>query len=143
MMAVDKSRQVNAAEDLSNIDVTANDELFLRDKPILAGIDTRLLYCYLLSAEYSRNEETWAIHLMGTKTKALKPQRTICDDARGLVSGHWMVFPQVIFEYDHFHISRALMDLRRHFRNRLEAAVTALNRLELKSKKNPWQHEID
>ena len=135
--AVERARAENAAEDLSNIEVTANDELFHRNKPILAGIDTRSLYCYLLSAEDRRDEETWAIHLMDTETKGLKPQRTICDDARGLVSGHWMVFPQVFCEYDHFHISRALMDLRRYFRNRLKTAITALNRLESKAKKSP------
>lgn len=38
--AVKKAREVNAAEDLSNIEVTANNELFHHNKPILSGIDT-------------------------------------------------------------------------------------------------------
>ena len=140
--AVEKARAVNAAEDLLNIEVTANDELFHRNQPILSGIDTRSLYCYLLSAEDRRDEETWAINLMNTKIKGLNPQRTICDDASGLVSGHWMVFPQVLCEYDNFHISRALMDLRRYFRNRLKSAITVRNGLEVKIQKSPASQDL-
>lgn len=90
--AVEHAREINAAEDLSNVEVTANDELFHKSKPILSGIDTRSLYCYLLSAEDRRDEETWAINLMELEEKGLSPQRTIGDDASGLVAGHKMVF---------------------------------------------------
>lgn len=48
MSAVEKVQQLHVTEDLSNIQVTANDELFHRNKPILTGIDTQSLYCYLL-----------------------------------------------------------------------------------------------
>ncbi len=126
--AVTGARSINGRENLSNIEVTANDELFHHNKPILSGIDTRSLYCYILSEEDRRDEETWAIHLMDAQAKGLKPRRTICDDARGLVSGHWMAYPFVFCEYDNFHISRALMDLRRCFRNRLKSAITSRNR---------------
>ena len=70
--AVGKAREMNAAEDLSNIKMTANDELFHHNKPILSGIDIRSLYCYLLTDETQRDEETWAIHLMDAEDKGLK-----------------------------------------------------------------------
>jgi hypothetical protein len=40
-----KVQQIHTTEDLSGIHVTANDELYHRNKPILSGIDTRSLYC--------------------------------------------------------------------------------------------------
>lgn len=47
----------HVTKDLSGIHVTANDELFHRDKPILTGIDTRSLYSYLLIGEDHRDED--------------------------------------------------------------------------------------
>ena len=122
--AVRKVHHIHTTEDLSRIDVTANDELFHRNKPILSGIDTRSLYCYLLSAEDRRDEDTWAIHFLDCQKKGLKPERTLGDDASGLVSGHKNVFPCVPYHYDNFHLSRGLMDLRRYVRNRLKTAIT-------------------
>ena len=133
--AVKRAREVNEAEDLSSIEVTANDELFHHNKPILSGIDTRSLYCYLLSAEDRRDEETWAINLLYAEANGLSPLRTIGDDAGGLVSGHEIVFPQTPYDYDNFHLSQGLMDLRRYYRNRLKSAITDRNTLEIKAKK--------
>lgn len=146
--SVKKVQQIHATEDLSGIDVTANDELFHRNKPILSGIDTRSLYCYLLKAEDRRDEDTWAIHLMDCQNKGLKPERTIGDDAKGLVSAHKIVFPEVPCHYDNFHLSRGLMELRRYFRNRLKTAISERNYLEKQSQKwssdeNKYQQWID
>lgn len=127
---VEQARKNNAAEDLSNIDVTANDELYHLNKPILSGIDVSSLYCYLLSEEDKRDEVTWAIHLMDAEEKGLNPQRTIGDDAKGLVSGHKIVFPETPYDYDNFHLSKSLMELRRLFRNRLKTSITVLNTLQ-------------
>jgi len=118
---------------LSTIEITANDELFHHNKPILSGVDTRSMYCYLLAAEDHRDEETWAIHLWDAQAKGLNPQRTIGDDGKGLVSGHKHVFPTTSYDYDNFHLSRSLMDLRRYYRNRLKSAITALTGHQRKS----------
>jgi hypothetical protein len=88
------------------------------------------------SLEDRRDEETWAIHLLDTKAKSLNPQRTNGDDASGLVSGHKIVFPRTPYDYDNFHLSRSLMNLRRYFRNRLKSTVTASNTLEKRLKKS-------
>ncbi len=125
--AVDKAKVINSAEDLSSISVTANDELFHFSRPILTGIDTRSLYCYMLNSEDRRDEDTWAIRLMYAEDKGLNPQRAIGDDAKGLVAGHKKVFLKTSYDYDNFHITRGLMDLRKFFRNRLKAAINELN----------------
>ena len=133
--AVQKAKAIQATECLSGIEVTANDELFHRNKPILSGIDSRSLYCYLLSSEDRRDEDTWAIHLLDAQDKGLRANRTIGDDASGLVSGHALVFPNTPYDYDNFHLSRALKDLRRFYRNRLKTAITVRNDYDTKAEK--------
>lgn len=123
--AVVKAKDKNRIEDLSKISVTANDELFHHGKPILTGIDTRSLYCYLLSFESHRDKVTWAINLLDAQDKGLNPERTIGDDGKGLVSGHKIVFQDCSYCYDNFHLSQEMMDLRRFFRNRLKTAIKA------------------
>ena len=146
---IDAMRQaqcINDEEDLSNIAVSANDEVFHLGKPILTGIDTRSLYCYLLATEDHRDADTWAIHLLDAQDKGLQPQRMISDDASGLVSGHQMAFPSVPIGYDNFHLSQACMDRRRFFRNRLKSAITARNRLNTsinEANQSPCQVRID
>lgn len=137
--AVEKAQQINSTENLSDIHVTANDELFHQNKPILSGVDTRSLYCYLLTAEDHRDENTWAIHLLDCQNKGLEPQRTIGDDAKGLVSAHRMVFQDAPYHYDNFHLSRSLMNLRLFYRNRFKTAITERKELERPSHKLPTQ----
>ena len=55
---------INRNQDLSNIRVGLHDEIFQGNQPVLAGVDSRSTYCYLLAAEEHRDAETWAIHLM-------------------------------------------------------------------------------
>jgi hypothetical protein len=43
------------------------------------------------------------------------------------------MFPSVPYHYDNFHLSRALMDLRRFYRNRLKTAITELRLLKKQS----------
>ena len=137
--AVQKAQQINSTEDLSGIHVTANDELFYHNKPILTGVDTRSLYCYILSAENHRDEDTWAIHFLDCQEKGLEPQRTIGDDAKGLVSAHSLVFLDAPYHYDNFHLSLALMKLRLFYRNRLKTAITERKYLERQS--NKWSKD--
>ena len=135
--ATEKALIINNAEDLSPVEVTANDELYHRGKPILSGIDTRSLYCYLLSQENHRDEDTWAILLMDAQDKGLNPRVTISDDANGLKAGHQLVFPDAPCYYDNFHLTQSLIDLRRFFRNRLKTAITVRDTLENKILKKP------
>ena len=139
--AVEMSMQLNASEDLSKIKISSNDELFHHNRPVLSGIDIRSLYCYLLSYELQRDEETWAINLLDAKDKGMNPERMISDDAGGLISGHQLVFPKTPCDYDNFHLLKGLMDLRRYFRNRLKSSMTALSKCEIQLRKNPDNKE--
>ncbi|MCX7125544.1 MAG: hypothetical protein NTU49_07335, partial [Gammaproteobacteria bacterium] len=47
--ATQKAKSINAAQDLGRVTLGAHDEIFHRNKPILAGVDIPSLYCYLLS----------------------------------------------------------------------------------------------
>ena len=49
-----------------------NDEIFHCNEPVLAGVDARSTYCYLLAAEQHRDGDAWATHLASAcATKAL------------------------------------------------------------------------
>ncbi|MFT5083058.1 MAG: hypothetical protein ACI9Y1_001095 [Lentisphaeria bacterium] len=72
---------------------------------------------------------------MDCQDKGLNPERTIGDDASGLVPGHKNVFPEVPYHYDKFNLSLGLMDLRLYFRNRLKKALTERKDLGRQSRK--------
>jgi len=67
-----KAKTINEKQDLKNIKLTAQDETFHYNKPILTGIDIRSLYCYLLSPERDRDFDTWEIHLLDLKKTKIK-----------------------------------------------------------------------
>jgi len=89
-------------------------------------------YCYLLSADDQRDTDTWAIHFMDLQQQGFTPERAIGDDGNGLRSAHKMIFPDIPFDYDNFHLSKILMETRRYFRNCHSSSLTFLNNLELK-----------
>lgn len=55
---------INDNIDLSGIRVGLHDEIFLGSRPVLAGVDARSTFCYLLRDEAQRDGDTWAIHLL-------------------------------------------------------------------------------
>jgi len=116
--------EINATQHLSSIKLAAPDEIFHFNKPILAGVDIHSLYCYLLSEEDHRDEETWAIRLLELKDRGFKPDRIIGDDGKGMRSAHKLIMPDIPFDYDNFHLSKLLMDTRRYFRKRYKSSIT-------------------
>ena len=114
----------NQAQDLSKVRLGAHDEMYAYGRPILAGIDIPSFYCYLLSQEKSRDTVTWAINLLDLQKQGFNPERVIADDADGLRNAHAMVMGDIPCDYDHFHISKDMMDLRRFLKNRLRTAET-------------------
>lgn len=92
----------NQAQDLSKVRLGAHDEMYAYGRPILAGIDSPSLYCYLLAQERRRDAETWAIHLFDLQKQGFKPERVIADDADGLRNAHAMVMGDIPCDYDHF-----------------------------------------
>jgi hypothetical protein len=54
--AVQKARKINKSEDLSPIEASLLDEIFQGNSPVLAGVDARSTYCFLLEeAEHRVN----------------------------------------------------------------------------------------
>jgi len=129
-----KAKNINNQQDLSNIKLAAQDEMFHYNKPILSGIDIRSLYCYLLNLEQDREFDTWAIHLLDLKKQGLNPERMFGDDASAIQAAHRYVFPHVPYDIDNFHIIRDMINMRRFFRNSLKSSIT--NRLTLQDKFN-------
>lgn len=114
----------NLAQDLSDVTLGAHDEMFVNNKPILTGIDIPSLYCYLLSMEDRRDGETWAINIFDLQKQGFKPERVIADDGSGLRSGHAIALSDIPCDYDNFHISKDMMEMRQFFRNKYRSALT-------------------
>lgn len=123
-LAIQKSIAINSAQDLSNVTLGANDELFHQNKPVLAGIDIPSLYCYLLSQENYRDGDTWGVHLLDLEMQGFNPERIFGDGADGLYAGHKEALPHIPFHLDNFHLTKDLIELRRFFRNRLKTATS-------------------
>ena len=102
------AKAINAKQDLSNVILAANEELFHLNKLVLAGVDIPSLYCYLLSQEQQRDGDTWAIHLWDLEKQGFKPERIIADDGDGLRAGHKLALPHIPCDADHFHITKTL-----------------------------------
>lgn len=125
-----KAKTINAKQELTNIKLAAQDEMFHYNKPILTGVDIRSLYCYLLSPEQNRDFDTWGIHLLDLKERGLNPERVFGDDASSIQAAHHYVYPNTPYDVDNFHIIRDMMELRRYYRNSLKNAITNRKTLE-------------
>ena len=130
--AKSKAKSINDNQNLSSIKLTAEDEMFHYNKPILTGIDIPSLYCFLLSSEQNRDFETWGINLLDLKDQGLNPERVIADDASSIRSANKYVYPNMPCDIDNFHIIKDMMDMRRYYRNRLKSTIT--NRKTIQSK---------
>src|SRR3982750_1399574 len=62
---------INRDQDLSGIRVGLHDEIFQGATPVLAGVDARSTYCYLLAAEHRRDAAAWGGHLLDAAERGL------------------------------------------------------------------------
>ncbi len=97
---------VNDEPDLSGIRVGLHDEIFQGTTPVLAGVDARSTYCYLLAAEQHRDADTWGVHLLDVAEQGLRPDYTIADAGRGLRAGQQAAWGDTPCHGDVFHIQR-------------------------------------
>jgi len=133
--AVTKARTVNNAENLSQIRVGANDEIFQANKPVLVGCDVSSSYCYLLSAEEHRDGTTWGVHLLDLSERGLKPDYTIADGGKGLRAGQAAAWENVPCHADVFHVERELTKLASYLERRALGCISACEKLEQKMKR--------
>src|SRR4051794_6527928 len=104
--ATRQASAVNAEQDLSGIRVGLHDEIFQGATPVLAGVDARSTYCYLLAAEQHRDADTWGVHLLDAAERGLRPDYTIADAGRGLRAGQQAAWGDTPCHGDVFHIQR-------------------------------------
>jgi hypothetical protein len=131
--AVQKAKQVNIAQKLSNIRVGLPDEIFQTGKPVLVGVDAKSTYCYLLSAEEHRDENTWGVRLLELSEQGLHPDYTIADGGRGLRAGQAAAWGDAVpCNGDVFHAERDLGKLAFFLENRAAGCTTARQKLERK-----------
>src|SRR3954449_12546553 len=104
--ATRQASAVNAEPDLSGIRVGLHDEIFQGATPVLAGVDARSTYCYLLAAEQHRDADTWGVHLLDAAEQGLRPDYTIADAGRGLRAGQEAAWGDTPCHGDVFHIQR-------------------------------------
>jgi hypothetical protein len=60
-VAAEQASTINAAQDLSRIEVDLRDEIFQARRPVLVGIDAASTYCYLLELAEHRDADTWVL----------------------------------------------------------------------------------
>src|SRR5918995_68435 len=97
---------LNDEQDLSGIRVGLHDEIFQGATPVLAGVDARSTYCYLLAAEQHRDADTWGVHLLDAAERGLRPDYTIADAGRGLRAGQEAAWGDTPCHGDVFHTIR-------------------------------------
>lgn len=130
--ATEKAREINSAQELSQVRVGAHDEIFQARKPVLVGADVESTYCYLLVLEEHRDEDTWGVHLLDLADQGLSPDYTIADAGKGLRAGQKVAMPQIPCHGDVFHAERDFGRLAFYLENRATGCTTAREKLERK-----------
>jgi hypothetical protein len=130
--AVQKASPINQAQELSQIQVAAHDEIFQLSKPVLVGMDVKSTYCYLLACEDHRDETTWGVHLLDLAEQGLRPDYTIADGGSALRAGQAAAWDDIPCHGDVFHAQRDLGKLAFFLENRAAACSTMREKLERK-----------
>ena len=118
----------NQAQDLGGVRQAAHDELFQAGQPVLVGVDAQSSYCYLLSRQAQRDQQTWALHLLELQARGFAPAFVIADAAAGLRAGHALALPAVACRSDLFHALKELTEVRTKLDNRAYQAMTDYER---------------
>src|SRR3954465_15962163 len=128
--ATRQASAVNAKQDLSGIRVGLHDEIFQGATPVLAGVDARSTYCYLLAAERHRDADTWGVHLLDAAEQGLRPDHTIADAGRGLRAGQKAAWGDTPCHGDVFHIQRQYEGLANTLARLAKGATSRRKKLE-------------
>ena len=102
--AARQAGSMNRGMDLSPVRVGLHDEIFQRSQPVLAGVDAKSTYCYLLAVVEHRDADTWGVHLLDASLQGLQPDYTIADAGQGLRAGQRAAWGDKPCHGDVFHI---------------------------------------
>ena len=125
--AMGRASEANAQERLSGVRATAQDEIFQSGKPVLAGLDQRSTYCFLLSEEKSRDADTWALRLLECQDRGLNPDYAVADGGQGQRAGMRMVWPGTPCFSDSFHALYELGKVKTFLEHKAYSAIAALD----------------
>ncbi len=130
--AVEKARNINQTQDLSQIKVPLLDELFQGSRPVLTGVDANSTYCFLLEAVEHRDEDTWGWYLLEAEERGLNPDYTIADAGVGIRAGQKAAWGDKPCHGDVWHILDQCDALCRNLVKKAQGATTQREKLELK-----------
>jgi hypothetical protein len=130
--AASKAATINSAQDLSNIRVGLQDEIFQGSMPVLAGVDAASSYCYLLAGAEHRDADAWAIHLLDACAQGFAPDHTIADAAQGLRAGQKVALKDTPCHGDVFHIEQQCQSLANVLARIAKGAVSRRKALDSK-----------
>lgn len=128
--AVQKARKINQSEDLRAIKVGLLDEIFQGSCPVLAGVDARSTYCFLLEEVEQRDENTWGYYLLEAEDRGLNPEYTIADGGKGIRAGQKAAWGDKPCHGDLWHIFEQGESLCRHLTQKAQGATTRREELE-------------
>ena len=123
-IASHRAESINRSYDLAPVRQSASDEVFHRNKPILAAVDVNSRFCAMLGKEDHREADSWGVHLLDMTDRGFQPDINISDQASGLKKAFENVLPNTELRFDHFHIIKATKDLIRLLKNRKKSATT-------------------
>ena len=123
---------MNKSQDLSSIEVGAHDEIFQCRMPVLVGCDVESTFVYLLKYEEHRDATTWGVRLLELSDQGMRLDHTIGDGGKGLRSGQREAWPDVPCRGDVFHPLYNIGKLVTFLKNRAEAALDIVEKLEVK-----------
>ena len=129
--AVQKARKINQSEDLSPIEAGLLDEIFQGNSPVLAGVDARSTYCFLLEEVEQRDENTWGYYLLQAEERGLNPEYTIADGGKGIRAGQKAAWGDKPCHGDLWHLFEQGEALCRHLTKKAQG--TTMRRIELES----------
>ncbi|MBI3903377.1 MAG: hypothetical protein HY306_10655 [Nitrosomonadales bacterium] len=129
-LAAQRAGAINRGQDLSGIRVGLHDEIFQGSQPVLAGVDARSTYCYLLAAAEHRDADTRGIHLLDASQQGLNPDYTIADAGQGLRAGQKAAWGDKPCHCDVFHIQHQCEVLANTLANIAKGAKSRCQKLQ-------------
>jgi len=128
----DKAAEINQSQDLADIEVSLQDEIFQSNRPVLVGVDAASTYCYLLKSVEHRDEDTWGWHLLDVMAQGFDPDYTIADGGSGLRAGQKAVMPETPCHGDVFHIQQQFEQVANGLARQAQGVTTQRIKLEQK-----------
>ena len=118
--------EINQSQDLADIKVGLQDEIFQASKPVLVGVNAASTYCYLLEAVERRDEDTWGYHLLEVMEQGFDPNYTIADGGSGLRAGQKAAMPEIPCHGDVFHIQQQFEQVANSLTRRVQGGPARL-----------------